>query len=140
LVIAAESILRTERLSRSYGGVRALTDVDFQVKTGVLHAVIGPNGAGKSTLFHVITGRVPPTSRRIWFRGQDITSRSQAAIARLGIARSYQITTLFPKLTVHENARVAAQARTSHTNFWESANALSAVAERADTVLEMVGM
>jgi len=136
----AEPILRTERLSRHYGGVRALTEVDFRIEAGVLHSVIGPNGAGKSTLFHVITGRTPPTSGRIWFRGMDITRRSQAAIARLGIARSYQITTLFPKLTVHENVRVAAQARTRHTNFWQSAKALGAVADRADAVLETVGL
>jgi branched-chain amino acid transport system ATP-binding protein len=136
----AELLLRTEQLSRYYGGVHALSEVDFRIEAGVLHSVIGPNGAGKSTLFHLITGRVPPTSGRIWFRGMDITSRSQAAIASLGIARSYQITTLFPKLTVHENARVAAQARTRHTNFWQSATALGAVAERADAVLELVGL
>jgi branched-chain amino acid transport system ATP-binding protein len=135
-----EPLLRTERLSRYYGGVRALTDVDFRIEPGVLHSVIGPNGAGKSTLFHVITGRVSPTSGRIWFRGMEITRRSQAAIARLGIARSYQITTVFPKLTVHENTRVAAQARTRHTNFWQSANALKAVSERADAALELVGL
>src|SRR5260370_11912102 len=134
--LVAEPILRTERLSRHYGGVRALTEVDFRIEAGVLHSVIGPNGAGKSTLFHVITGRTPPTSGRIWFRGMDITRRSQAAIARLGIARSYQITTLFPKLTVHENVRVAAPPRPRPTNFWQSAKALGAVADRADAVLE----
>jgi branched-chain amino acid transport system ATP-binding protein len=136
----AEPILRTAGLVRHYGGVRALNGVDLQVQPGVLHSIIGPNGAGKSTLFHVITGRVPATSGRIWFRGQDITRHSQPSIARLGIARSYQITTVFPRLSVHENVRVAAQARVSHTNFWQSATALRSVSERADEVLEMVGL
>src|SRR5207245_2581618 len=84
VVVMAGPILRTERVVRYYGGVRALNGVDLQIQPGVLHAVIGPNGAGKSTLFHVITGRVPATSGRIWFRGLDITGRSQPAIAQLG--------------------------------------------------------
>jgi branched-chain amino acid transport system ATP-binding protein len=139
---SAEPILRTEGLARHYGGVRALNGVDLRIEPGLLHAVIGPNGAGKSTLFHVITGRVPASNGRIWFRGQDITGRSQPEIARLGVARSYQITTVFPRLTVHENVRVAAQVRTSHTwvNFWRPANAFRAMWERADEVLEMVGL
>src|SRR5262245_19995227 len=90
-----DPILRTERLARHYGGVRALTEVDFQVVPGKLHAVIGPNGAGKTTLFHVITGRVPPTSGRIWFGGQETTGLAQSRIARLGMGRSFQITTIF---------------------------------------------
>ena len=135
---AVEPILRTEKLTRHYGGVKALTDVDFRVEPGKLHAVIGPNGAGKSTLFHVITGRVPPTSGRIWFRGQEIGGLSQPAVARLGIARSYQITTIFLNLTVFENVRIAAQARTTHTNFWRPADSLRQVSARAEEVLETV--
>lgn len=137
---SSEPILRTEKLTRHYGGVKAMTDVDFAVHAGKLHAVIGPNGAGKSTLFHVITGRVPPSSGRMWFRGQDITGRSQPQIARLGIARSYQITTIFLNLTVFENVRIAAQARTRHANFWQSAESLRQVSERAEQVLEIVGL
>ena len=137
---AAEPILRTEKLTRHYGGVKALTEVDFRVEPGKLHAVIGPNGAGKSTLFHVVTGRVPPSSGRIWFRGGEITGLSQPAVARLGIARSYQITTIFLNLTVFENVRIAAQARTTHTNFWRAADSLRQVTARADEVLETVGL
>src|SRR5918999_166882 len=125
-----EPILRTEKLTRHYGGVKALTEVDFRVEPGKLHSVIGPNGAGKTTLFHVITGRVPPTSGRIWFRDREITGLSQPAVARLGIARSYQITTIFLNLTVYENVRIAAQARTRHTNFWQSADSLHEVSAR----------
>jgi branched-chain amino acid transport system ATP-binding protein len=135
---SVEPILRTEGLTRHYGGVRALTDVDYRVETGKLHAVIGPNGAGKSTLFHVITGRVPPTSGRIWFRGQEIGGLSQPAIARLGIARSYQITTIFQNLTVFENVRIAAQSRRSHVNFWQPAESFRSVTARAEQVLETI--
>src|ERR687895_2289639 len=127
---AVEPILRTEKLTRHYGGVKAITDVDFRVEPGKLHSVIGPNGAGKTTLFHVITGRVPPTSGRIWFRDREITGLSQPAVARLGIARSYQITTIFLNLTVYENVRIAAQARTSHTDFWRTADSLHEVSAR----------
>ncbi len=137
---AVEPILRTEKLTRHYGGVKALTDVDFCVEPGKLHAVIGPNGAGKTTLFHVITGRVPPTSGRIWFGGHEITGLSQPAVARLGIARSYQITTIFLNLTVFENVRIAAQSRVAHTNFWRAADSLRAVSARAEEVLAMVGL
>jgi branched-chain amino acid transport system ATP-binding protein len=137
---AAEPILRTERLTRHYGGVRALTDVDFRVEPGKLHAVIGPNGAGKSTLFHVITGRVPPSSGRIFFRGQEITGLPQHQVARLGIARSYQITTIFLNLTVYENIRIAAQSATNHMNFWQRAEALREVGERTDEVLGIIGL
>jgi branched-chain amino acid transport system ATP-binding protein len=137
---AVEPILRTEELTRHYGGVKALTDVDFRVEPGKLHAVIGPNGAGKSTLFHVITGRVPPTSGRIWFGGREISRLSQSAVARLGIARSYQITTIFLNLTVFENVRIAAQARTSHTDFWRAADSLHEVSARAEAVLETIGL
>jgi len=135
-----EPILRTEKLTRHYGGVRALTDVDFRVEPGMLHAVIGPNGAGKSTLFHVITGRVPPTSGRIWFQGREISRLSQPAVARLGIARSYQITTIFLNLSVVENVRIAAQSRTAPMNFWRTSESLKDVTARADHVLEMVGL
>ena len=137
---AAEPILRTESLTRHYGGVKALTDVDFRVEPGKLHAVIGPNGAGKTTLFHVITGRVPPTSGRIWFRGQEITGLPQPAVARLGIARSYQITTVFLNLTVFENVRIAAQAKVTHNNFWRPADSLREVSARAEEVLVAVGL
>jgi branched-chain amino acid transport system ATP-binding protein len=104
--------------------------------------VIGPNGAGKSTLFNVITGRVPPSSGEIWFQGKNITRLSQASIAQLGIARSYQITTVFQHLTVHENVRIAAQARASgrRLSFWQAAESLAEVSQRADEVLELLGL
>ena len=137
-----EPVLATRGLSRTFGGLRALTGVDFSVQPGTLHAVIGPNGAGKSTLFNVITGRVPPSSGEIWFQGKNITRLSQASIAQLGIARSYQITTVFQHLTVHENVRIAAQARASgrRLSFWQAAESLAEVSQRADEVLELLGL
>jgi branched-chain amino acid transport system ATP-binding protein len=138
--VSIEPILATQRLSRHYGGVRALNQVDFRAWPGQLHAVIGPNGAGKSTLFDVITGRVRPSGGRIWFRGAEITGLGQAAVARRGIARSYQSTTVFPRLTVFENVRIAAQARHAHLDFWRLAGDVRAAAEAADEVLELVGL
>ena len=137
---ATEPILKTDKLTRHYGGVKAITDVDFQVLPGQLHSVIGPNGAGKTTLFNVITGRVPPTSGRVWFQGDEITALSQWAIARHGVARSYQITTIFPNLTVFENIRLAAQARRTRVNFWLPADRLRSVTRRAEEALATIGL
>jgi branched-chain amino acid transport system ATP-binding protein len=119
---------------------QALVDVTFDVARGECIGIIGPNGAGKSTLFNVITGRVPPTSGRIWFRGEEITGLSQSTVAGRGMARSYQITTIFLNLSVFENVRIAAQARTRHANFWRPAESLRQVTVRAEEVLEVIGL
>ncbi len=97
------SLLEISGLSKSFGGLRAVQNVNIKVRQGDLHAVIGPNGAGKSTLFNLITGRLKPTSGRITFDGQDITGRSDFSIARAGIGRAFQITNIFPKLSVRQN-------------------------------------
>jgi len=134
------SILNTERLSISFGGLQAVNDVRFTVEAGQLHAVIGPNGAGKTSLFNLITGHLRPTAGRIWFQGQDITGLPQHAVARRGIAKSYQITTVFKNLTVFENLRVAAQAKKAAFNFWRQADGLPAATERAWQILEVSGL
>jgi len=131
-------ILRTEGLSRDFGSLRAVDRVDFVLGAGELRSIIGPNGAGKSTFFKLISGELPPSGGRIFFKGQDITGRPQHAISRLGITKSYQITTIFPKLTVFENVRVAAQSRRTTFNFWQRAEALPGVAERVRDILEAV--
>lgn len=134
------AILKTEGLSINFGGLRAVNDVSFSVEKGQLHAVIGPNGAGKSTLFNLITGHLRPTAGRVWFNGEDITGLPQQVVARQGMAKSYQITTIFQNLTVFENLRVAAQAKTAAFNFWRRASSLRASAERAWEVLEVIGL
>ena len=132
------TILRTEGLARNLGSLRAVDGVDFAVRAGELRSIIGPNGAGKSTFFKLISGELPPSGGRIVFKGRDITGQPQHAISQLGITKSYQITTIFPKLTVFENVRVAAQSRRTTFNFWQRAEALPGVAERVRDILEAV--
>jgi branched-chain amino acid transport system ATP-binding protein len=133
-------LLRTERLTRSYGSLLAVDNVSMAVQAGELRSIIGPNGAGKTTFFKLISGEVAPTAGRIWFRDQDITGLPQHAVARLGIAKSYQITNVFPHLTVLENVRVAVQGPARAYNFWSRADHLAAARERARTLLATVGL
>ena len=111
----SDLILRAEGLDRSFGGIHAVKDVSLEVPRGALHAIIGPNGSGKTTLFNLITGHTKPGRGRVEFDGHDITGMPYAKVARRGLAKSYQITTVFPLLTVFENVRIAAQAA-SHAN------------------------
>jgi branched-chain amino acid transport system ATP-binding protein len=135
-----EALLRTEALSRSFGSLLAVHRVDMTVHTGELRSIIGPNGAGKTTLFRLISGEMAPSGGRVWFKGRDITGLPQHAVARLGITKSYQITNVFPHLTVHENVRVAVQGWTRSFNFWSRADRLVDVAERAHAILRTVGL
>jgi len=133
-------LLRTERLTRAYGSLLAVSDVDVSVTRGELRSIIGPNGAGKTTFFRLISGETVPTSGRIWFNGADITGMPQHATARLGIAKSYQITNIFPHLSVLENVRVAVQGYAQSFNFWSRADHLTAARERAVAILKSVGL
>src|SRR6516162_4507311 len=126
-------LLRTERLTRAYGSLLAVSDVDVSVRRGELRSIIGPNGAGKTTFFR-------PTSGRIWFDGTDITGMPQHETARLGIAKSYQITNIFPHLSVLENVRVAVQGYARSFNFWSRADQLTDVRDRAGEILKSVGL
>ncbi len=105
----ASPIVRTERLTRSFGSLMAVAQVDFEVERGELRSIIGPNGAGKTTFFRLISGEMAPSGGRIWFDGREITGLPQHRVSRLGVAKSYQITNIFPHLSVLENVRVAAQ-------------------------------
>jgi branched-chain amino acid transport system ATP-binding protein len=101
------ALLETRGLVKAFGGLRAVDGVDLVVEQGRIHAVIGPNGAGKTTLFNVITGHLRPTAGRVLFRGQDITGWPPHRVARAGLARTFQITNIFPRLTVLESVQVA---------------------------------
>jgi branched-chain amino acid transport system ATP-binding protein len=103
-------ILQTQDLSRHFGGLKAVDGVDLMVYNGHLHSIIGPNGAGKTTLFNLLSGAMKPTRGRVFLRGKDITDFPPHQTAHLGLGRSYQITNIFPNLTVFENVRLAAQA------------------------------
>ena len=108
---ASAPMLEVDGLSRHFGALAALTDVSFQVSPGEIFSVIGPNGAGKSTLFNVITGLHAPTAGRVRFRGDDITGLAPEIINRRGVAKTFQITNIFPEISVFENVRVACQSR-----------------------------
>jgi branched-chain amino acid transport system ATP-binding protein len=138
--MAGALLLRTEELSRSYGSLLAVDRVSLAVNEGELRSIIGPNGAGKTTFFKLISGEVTPSAGRIWFRGRDVTGLPQHAVARLGIAKSYQLTNVFPHLSVFENVRVAAQGHRRSFNFWARAAALGDARDRACALLETAGL
>jgi branched-chain amino acid transport system ATP-binding protein len=114
--------------------------VSLAVHEGELRSIIGPNGAGKTTFFKLISGEVTPSAGRIWFRGRDVTGLPQHAVSRLGIAKSYQLTNVFPHLTVFENVRVAAQGHRRSFNFWARAAALDDARDRGHALLETTGL
>src|SRR5688572_20235077 len=133
-------LLRTEALTRSFGSLLAVNRVDFTVYTGELRSIIGPNGAGKTTLFRLISGEMKPSAGRIWFQDKEITGRPQHMVVRLGVAKSYQITNIFPHLSVLENVRVAVQGHARAFNFWSRADRLTDVSDRASLLLQTVGL
>jgi branched-chain amino acid transport system ATP-binding protein len=126
-------VLRVEGLSRRFGGFAALRDAKLSVAEGATHAVIGPNGAGKTTLINVITGLLAPTSGRVFLGDQDITGMSAFRIARQGLVRTFQITSLFGRLTVRENVEVALVARRKY-------RALGEARITVDDVISLVGL
>ncbi len=134
-------IIEARDLTRAFGGFVAVKNVNLKIWPGTIHALIGPNGAGKSTLFNLLTKFLPPSSGRIFFKDQDITQKAPADIARLGLVRSFQISSVFPHLTAHENVRVALQAREHDTfAFWKSDSRLDRFDREATDLLESVGL
>jgi len=138
--VGDDILLRTEQLTRAFGSLVAVNRVDVTVRRGELRSIIGPNGAGKTTLFRLVSGEMAPSSGRVWFNGADITGLPQHRVSRLGIAKSYQITNIFPHLSVLENVRVAVQGYARSFNFWARADGLSDCRERALAILESVGL
>ncbi len=136
----SDLILKATGLDRSFGGIHAVNDVSLEIPRGTLHAIIGPNGSGKTTLFNLITGHTRPSSGRVEFDGHDITGMAYAKVARRGLAKSYQITTVFPLLTVFENVRIAAQAAAHSYVFWRPADGIKAVTRHTEEVLERIGL
>ena len=130
--------LETKNLCKFFGGLKAVDQVDFQVKEGQLKSIIGPNGAGKTTFFNLLCGLYPPTSGKIHFQGSDITDKKMNQISQIGITKTFQITHIFPRLTVFENVRISAQSRKSSFNFWKKADDFSEINERTYQILEQV--
>jgi len=138
--VPAPVLLETEDLTRTYGSLVAVNRASVAIYKGELRSIIGPNGAGKTTFFKLISGEVRPTAGRIRFNGREIAGLSQHEVCRLGIAKSYQITNIFPHLTVLENVRVAAQGYARSFNFWSRADRLTDVRDRALAILETIGL
>jgi branched-chain amino acid transport system ATP-binding protein len=134
-------ILETRGLTREFNGFVAVNGVDLRVRRGQIHALIGPNGAGKTTCFNLLTKFLRPTRGQIFFQGEDITFAGAAEIARRGIVRSFQMSAVFPHLTVLENVRIALQ-RTLGTSFhfWKRESSLSVLDPRAMELLESVDL
>ncbi len=133
-------ILRTEAVGKNFGKFRALGGVSASFPRGALTSIIGPNGAGKSTYFNLISGAFAPSSGKIVFEGRDITGTAQHHYAKLGIAKSFQITTVFPQITTLENVRIAVQALVSRYNVWRPRAAMAELVETAGALLNTVGL
>jgi branched-chain amino acid transport system ATP-binding protein len=133
-------LLDVENVGVRFGGFVALQDITTAFQPGRVTSIIGPNGAGKSTLFNVLSGVLTPSSGSIRFKGENLKGTRQHEFVHRGIARSYQITTIFPDLTVHENVRVAAQAGRSRYNIWSNRKRFPELDSRADAALESVGL
>src|SRR5436853_2692234 len=130
--MAEETILETSGLTKEFRGFVAVKDVSLAVRRGTIHALIGPNGAGKTTCFNLLTKFLTPSRGRIIYKGREITRLRPADVARLGVARSFQISAVFPHLTVLENVRIALQRqRGSSFDFWRSERVLDGFRDRA---------
>ncbi|EJW11992.1 Branched-chain amino acid transport ATP-binding protein LivG [Rhodovulum sp. PH10] len=137
----SEAVVETKGLTKDFRGFRAVNNVDLTVARGTIHALIGPNGAGKTTCFNLITKVLPPTSGRIFYEGHDITAARPHQVARMGLVRSFQISAVFPHLTVLENVRVALQRKlgTSY-HFWRAESSVAVLDGEAMDLLEQVGV
>jgi branched-chain amino acid transport system ATP-binding protein len=136
-----EVILETRKLTKEFQGFVAVNGVDLRIRRGAIHALIGPNGAGKTTVFNLLTRFLPATSGSVIYRGDDITHLRPAAVARRGLARSFQISAVFPKLTVLENVRVALQRPLGTSfHFWRTQRSLAVLDRRALELLAAVDL
>jgi branched-chain amino acid transport system ATP-binding protein len=133
--------MRVEQVSRWFGGLQAVREASLSIEAGAFHSIIGPNGAGKTTLFNMMSGAIRPTTGRIFFKERDITGVPLHRVAQLGIGRAYQITSLFPGLTVLENVRLSAQARGNDSfKLWQHSANLRRYLDRAEEVIGLVGL
>jgi len=135
------SALKLSGVRKQFGSTHIINGVDLDIREGERHALIGPNGAGKSTLFNLISGRFPLTSGQIQLKGQDITNQEPQSINRLGLSRSFQITNIFPKLSVFENLRCAVLWNLGYRySFFKRISALKDARESADRTLSLIGL
>jgi branched-chain amino acid transport system ATP-binding protein len=139
--VATDIVLETEGLTKEFRGFVAVNNVSLRIRRGTIHALIGPNGAGKTTCFNLLTKFLTPSRGRIVYKGREITRARPADIARLGLVRSFQISAVFPYLTVLENVRIALQRqRGGSFDFWRSQKVLDRFNDRARELLDAVGL
>ena len=139
--MTTEIILETQNIRKQFGGLVAVDNVSIKVRKNSLHAIIGPNGAGKTTFFNLLSGNLEPTSGKVIYKGQDITHQPVHRTIHFGIGRSFQITNIFPNLTVFENIRLASQALGSDNfKFWQASSHFKKYEERTWNVIERVGL
>ena len=137
----SEYAFKTERLSKRFSGFTAVGDVSIEIPTGGVRTIIGPNGAGKTTFFNLLSGALPPSEGRIFFRGHDVTTLEPYQRARLGLARSFQITNIFGRLTVAENVRLGVQAvRDGKANFFLPLANARDIGATTDRILNDIGL
>jgi branched-chain amino acid transport system ATP-binding protein len=140
-VVSDDFILVTEGLTKEFAGFVAVNGVDLRVKRGTIHALIGPNGAGKTTCFNLLSKFLRPSRGRIVYKGRDITALAAADVACLGLVRSFQISAVFPHLSVLENVRIALQRKRGGSfDFWRSKRVLDALNDRALALITDVGL
>lgn len=139
--MSEDIILSTSGLTKEFAGFTAVNGVDLKVRRGSIHALIGPNGAGKTTCFNLLTKFLAPTKGSIVYNGQDITRQKPAEIARLGLVRSFQISAVFPQLSVMKNVRIALQRKRGDSfDFWRSEDVLKSLDAEALRLVEAVGL
>jgi branched-chain amino acid transport system ATP-binding protein len=135
------AVFKTEGLTKTFSGFIAVNDVSIEIPEGGVRTIIGPNGAGKTTFFNLLSGALPPTAGRIFFRGQDVTALEPYQRARLGLARSFQITNIFGRLTVAENVRLAVQAvNDGKTSFYLPLRNAREMRATTDRILNDIGL
>ncbi len=135
------AVLKMSGVSKSFGQAEIIRDIDLEIENGERHAIIGPNGAGKSTLFNLISGKFPVTSGSIDLNGRHIHNRRPYEINRLGLARSFQVTNIFPRMSVYENVRCGLLWATGHRySFWQLVDRQRDVRERTELILEQLNM
>src|SRR5438132_6928330 len=138
--VTEDIILETRGLRKEFKGFVAVSDVSLKVRRGRIHALIGPNGAGKTTCFNLLTHFLSPTRGQIFYDGREITGQRPAAIARMGLVRSFQISAVFPHLSVLDNVRIALQRQRGDSfTFWRSSRVLSQLDGAAHELLSAVG-
>ena len=136
-----EIILETKNLRKEFGALVAVDDVSIKVRKNTLHAIIGPNGAGKTTFFNLLSGNIEPTGGSVFYKGRDITRQPVHRTIHSGIGRSFQITNIFPNLTVFENIRLACQSLgADNFKFWRTASSFNKYNQRTEEVLHQVGL